>query len=52
MNIKQKLTWAFAVIAALPIVLVATLVVINLRGEAREDFLDGSSGKSARSVTR
>ncbi|HDS1758444.1 methyl-accepting chemotaxis protein [Pseudomonas sp. M5] len=43
MNIKQKLTWAFAVIAALPIVLVATLVVINLRGEAREDFLDGSS---------
>ncbi|WDY57414.1 methyl-accepting chemotaxis protein [Pseudomonas sp. PSKL.D1] len=43
MNIKQKLTWAFAVIAALPIVLVATLVVINLRGEARDGFLDGSS---------
>jgi len=43
MNIKQKLTWAFAVIAALPIVLVATLVVINLRGEAREGFLDSSS---------
>ena len=43
MNIKQKLTWAFAVIAGLPIVLVATLVVINLRGEARDDFLDSSS---------
>jgi methyl-accepting chemotaxis protein len=43
MNIKQKLTWAFAVIAGLPIVLVATLVVINLRGEARDEFLDSSS---------
>ena len=43
MNIKQKLTWAFAVIAGLPIVLVATVVVINLRGEARDDFLDSSS---------
>ena len=26
MNIKQKLTWAFAIIACLPVVLVATLV--------------------------
>ncbi|OCT34054.1 chemotaxis protein [Pseudomonas putida] len=43
MNIKQKLTWAFAVIAGLPIVLVATVVVLNLREEARDDFLDGSS---------
>jgi len=43
MNIKQKLTWAFAIIAGLPIVLVATLVVLNLRGEARDDFLDNSS---------
>lgn len=43
MNIKQKLTWAFAVIAGLPIVLVATVVVINLRGEARDAFLDSSS---------
>ncbi|MBH3461679.1 methyl-accepting chemotaxis protein [Pseudomonas putida] len=43
MNIKQKLTWAFAVIAGLPIVLVATVVVLNLREEAQEDFLDGSS---------
>ncbi|MBA1205071.1 HAMP domain-containing protein [Pseudomonas capeferrum] len=43
MNIKQKLTWAFAVIAGLPIALVATLVVLNLRGEARDDFLENSS---------
>ena len=43
MNIKQKLTWAFAVIAGLPIVLVATVVVINLRSEARDGFLDSSS---------
>ncbi|WP_070093142.1 methyl-accepting chemotaxis protein, partial [Pseudomonas monteilii] len=43
MNIKQKLTWAFAIIAGLPIVLVATLVVLNLRSEARDDFLDNSS---------
>ena len=43
MSIKQKLTWAFAVIAGLPIVLVATLVVLNLRGEARDGFLDSSS---------
>ncbi|MEE1882919.1 methyl-accepting chemotaxis protein [Pseudomonas soli] len=43
MNIKQKLTWAFAINAGLPIVLVATLVVLNLRGEARDDFLDNSS---------
>ncbi len=43
MNIKHKLTLAFAVIAGLPIVLVATLVILNLRGEAREGFLDNSS---------
>ncbi|MDE1165743.1 MAG: methyl-accepting chemotaxis protein [Pseudomonas sp.] len=43
MNIKQKLTLAFAVIAGLPIVLVAALVVLNLRSEARENFVDGSS---------
>ncbi|MDF9891550.1 UNVERIFIED_ORG: hypothetical protein OKW25_000697 [Pseudomonas vranovensis] len=43
MNIKQKLTWAFAVIAGLPVILVATLVVLNLRSEAREGFVDGSS---------
>ncbi|NBA98427.1 HAMP domain-containing protein [Pseudomonas sp. R5(2019)] len=43
MNIKQKLTWAFAVIACLPVILVATLVVLNLRSDARTGFLDGSS---------
>ncbi|MCL8308684.1 cache domain-containing protein, partial [Pseudomonas putida] len=49
MNIKQKLTWAFAIIAGLPIVLVATLVVLNLRSEAREDFL-GNSSREIRQV--
>nr|WP_166362716.1 methyl-accepting chemotaxis protein [Pseudomonas akapageensis] len=43
MNIKQKLTWAFAVIACLPIILVATLVVMNLRSDARSGFIDSSS---------
>ncbi len=43
MNIKQKLTWAFAVIACVPIILVATLVVMNLRSDARTTFIDGSS---------
>ena len=49
MNIKQKLTWAFAVIASLPVVLVATLVVINLRSEAGNTFVDGS-GREIRQV--
>ena len=40
MNIKQKLTWAFAVIACLPVVLVATLVVINLRSDAEDGFVE------------
>ncbi|MEF9901006.1 MAG: methyl-accepting chemotaxis protein [Pseudomonas sp.] len=43
MNIKQKLTLAFAVIAGLPVILVATLVVLNLRSEAKEGFVDGSN---------
>ena len=43
MNIKQKLTWAFAVIACLPIILVATIVIVNLRSDAQSDFVDGSS---------
>ncbi|EJM62079.1 methyl-accepting chemotaxis protein [Pseudomonas sp. GM48] len=43
MSIKQKLSWAFAVIACLPITLVATLVVMNLRSEARSSFMEGSS---------
>ena len=49
MNIKQKLTWAFAAIACLPVVLVATLVVINLRSEAQNTFVDGS-GREIRQV--
>ncbi|WP_459207702.1 methyl-accepting chemotaxis protein [Pseudomonas sp. MLB6B] len=43
MNIKQKLTLAFAVIAGLPIVLVAVLVIVNLRDDARDAFVDGST---------
>jgi methyl-accepting chemotaxis protein len=43
MNIKQKLTWGFATVACLPVVLIALLVVINLRESARSDFLDSSS---------
>ena len=49
MNIKQKLTWAFAVIACLPVILVATMVVMNLRSEARSGFVDGS-GREIRQV--
>ncbi|MFS0824829.1 methyl-accepting chemotaxis protein [Pseudomonas phoenicis] len=43
MNIKQKLTLAFAVIAGLPIVLVAVLVIVNLRNDARDNFVDSST---------
>ncbi len=43
MNIKQKLTWAFAAIACVPILLVAAMVIYNLRAQAQADFLDGSS---------
>lgn len=50
MNIKQKLTWAFAIIACLPVVLVATLVVLNLRSDAKEGFVDGS-GREIRQVS-
>ncbi|MGF0242065.1 methyl-accepting chemotaxis protein [Rhodococcus sp. IEGM1300] len=50
MNIKQKLTWAFAIIACLPVVLVATLVVLNLRSDAKENFVDGS-GREIRQVS-
>ncbi|RMT83979.1 Methyl-accepting chemotaxis protein [Pseudomonas viridiflava] len=49
MNIKQKLTWAFAVIACLPIIVVATIVVVNLRDEATKGFVDGS-GREIRQV--
>ncbi|SEC48162.1 methyl-accepting chemotaxis sensory transducer with Cache sensor [Pseudomonas mohnii] len=50
MNIKQKLTWAFAIIACLPVVLVATLVVLNLRTDAKDNFIDGS-GREIRQVS-
>ncbi|VVO44129.1 Methyl-accepting chemotaxis protein McpH [Pseudomonas fluorescens] len=50
MNIKQKLTWAFAIIACLPVILVATLVVLNLRSEAKDGFVDGS-GREIRQVS-
>ncbi|WP_285403290.1 methyl-accepting chemotaxis protein [Pseudomonas sp. MEJ086] len=43
MNIKQKLTWAFAAIACVPVVLVAVVVVINLRAQAQDNFLDSSN---------
>ena len=43
MNIKQKLTWAFVAIACLPILLVAAVVIYNLRAQAEATFLDGSS---------
>ncbi|QXI30969.1 methyl-accepting chemotaxis protein [Pseudomonas vanderleydeniana] len=49
MNIKQKLTLAFAAIAALPVILVAVLIILNLRNDAREAFLD-SSGREIRQV--
>ena len=42
MNIKQKLTWAFAIIASLPIIVVAGIVILNLRSEAQSAFVDSS----------
>ncbi|RON37812.1 chemotaxis protein [Pseudomonas brassicacearum] len=49
MNIKQKLTWAFAVIAFVPIILVAAVVIVNLRNQAESSFVD-SSGREIRQV--
>ncbi len=49
MNIKQKLTRAFALIASLPIIVVATVMIINLRDDAQTDFVD-SSGREIRQV--
>ncbi|WP_432263942.1 hypothetical protein [Pseudomonas fluorescens] len=49
MNIKQKLTWAFAAIACVPVILVAMLVVLNLREGALANFLD-SSGREIRQI--
>ena len=49
MNIKQKLILAFAVIASLPVILVAVLIILNVRHEARDSFVD-SSGREIRQV--
>ena len=49
MNIKQKLILAFAVIASLPVMLVAVLIILNVRHEARDGFID-SSGREIRQV--
>ncbi len=43
MNIRQKLTWAFATIASLPVIVVAVLVVFNVREGAEADFVDSSA---------
>ena len=43
MNIKQKLTWAFASIACLPVVIATAVIIVNLRGQAQEDFIDNST---------
>ncbi|WP_375335467.1 cache domain-containing protein [Pseudomonas sp. SGAir0191] len=43
MSIKQKLTWAFVAIACLPVIIVATIVIINLRTQVRATFFDSSS---------
>lgn len=49
MNIKQKLTTAFAVIASLPVLLVAALIILNVREGARDTFTD-STGREVRQV--
>jgi len=43
MTIKQKLRWAFALVAGLPVLAVATLVILNLRNEATASFLESST---------
>nr|WP_188867220.1 methyl-accepting chemotaxis protein [Pseudomonas asuensis] len=43
MNIKQKLTCAFAAIACTPVLLVAIVVIMNLRSQAQDNFIDNSS---------
>jgi methyl-accepting chemotaxis protein len=49
MNIKYKLTLAFAAIASLPAIAVAVLVILQVREDARSAFLD-SSGREIRQV--
>lgn len=51
MNIKQKLTLAFAAIACIPVVIVASWIVVNLRDEARDVFIDGST-REIRQISR
>lgn len=43
MNIKQKLTWAFLTIASVPVLAVAIVVILNVRTDAQEQFIDSSS---------
>lgn len=43
MNIKQKLTWAFLAIASVPVIAVAIVVILNVRGDAQRQFIDSSS---------
>lgn len=43
MNIKQKLTLAFAAIASIPVVFVAVFIIFNVRVEARSSFIDSST---------
>ncbi|GEM_PF-4720461 len=43
MNIKQKLTWAFLTIASVPVIAVAIVVILNVRGDAQRQFIDSSS---------
>ena len=43
MNIKQKLTWAFLTIASVPVLAVAVVVILNVRTDAQDQFIDSSS---------
>lgn len=43
MNIKQKLIWAFLTIASVPVLAVAVVVILNVRTDAQEQFIDSSS---------
>lgn len=43
MSIKLKLTWAFAAVACLPIILVAVLVALHLRHAAEVSFTENSN---------
>nr|WP_313741247.1 methyl-accepting chemotaxis protein [Pseudomonas sp.] len=43
MNIKTKLVLAFVLVALIPVSLVAAISVLNIRSQAVEQFLDGST---------